>query len=87
LGNGILRPETRRRAQPREVDRSAKWPSQTALDHANALYTRGDFGALGTTAADQDFLVVNAVLRNRSPKGFFSVNREFIANEAKNRGC
>jgi hypothetical protein len=37
LGNGILQPETRRRVQPREADRPAKWPSQTALDHAKAL--------------------------------------------------
>jgi hypothetical protein len=34
-----------------------------------------------------DFLVVDAVLRNRSPKCFFLGNREFIANEAKNRAC
>jgi hypothetical protein len=27
----------RRRVQAREVDRPTKWPSQTALDHANAL--------------------------------------------------
>jgi hypothetical protein len=37
MGNGILRPETCRRVQTREADRHAKWLSQTALDHANAL--------------------------------------------------
>jgi hypothetical protein len=37
LGNGIWRPETRRRVHPREAGRPAKWPSQTALGHANAL--------------------------------------------------
>ena len=56
LGNGILPPETRRRVQPREADRPAKWPSQTALDPAKPIKSR-DFGALGTTVADQDFLV------------------------------
>ena len=34
-----------------------------------------------------DFLVVDAVWRNRSPTGFLLSNREFIANEGKNRGC
>jgi hypothetical protein len=37
LGNGILRPETRRRVQPLEANKAAKWRSQTALDPANPL--------------------------------------------------
>jgi hypothetical protein len=39
-----------------------------------------------TTVVSTDFLVVDAVLRNRSPKGFFRSNREFIAKRSEKQG-
>jgi hypothetical protein len=40
------------------------------------LYTVAESRSLGTTAADQDFLVADAVLRNESPQSEFPANRE-----------
>jgi hypothetical protein len=38
------------------------------------------------TSICADFLVVDAVLQNRSPKGFFLSNREFIAQRGEEQG-
>ena len=60
---------------------------QTISFRANALNSRGIVGAGNPGRFAADFLVADAVLPNRSPKGFFSVTGNLLQNEAKNRGC
>ena len=87
LGNGILRPETfdLTRRQVRQETVVVGW--QTNQSRRKPRKCRGQDRRPMDPGRTYDFLVADAVRRNRSPTGFVLSNRELLQNEPKNRGC